>query len=65
MQLVKNINGEHILEPFCTYDYQMFGERRLLDDKLIFLQRQDKCAVSSFYMYNNFYVSFVFVIEKL
>uniref|UniRef100_M1ADY6 1-O-acylglucose:anthocyanin-O-acyltransferase n=1 Tax=Solanum tuberosum TaxID=4113 RepID=M1ADY6_SOLTU len=48
-QLVKNINGEHILEPFCTYDYlqgpyQMSGERRLLDEKLISLQRQDKCA---------------------
>lgn len=51
MQLVKNINGEHILEPFCTYDYlqgpyQMSGERRLLDDKLISLQREDKCDVS-------------------
>nr|XP_010320338.1 serine carboxypeptidase-like 17 isoform X2 [Solanum lycopersicum] len=48
-QLVKNINVEHVLKPFCTNDddpkdvYQMTSERRLLDDKLISLQREDKC----------------------
>ncbi|XP_010320337.2 serine carboxypeptidase-like 13 [Solanum lycopersicum] len=48
-QLVKNINVEHVLKPFCTNDddpkdvYQMTSERRLLGDKLISLQREDKC----------------------
>ncbi|KAL3340474.1 hypothetical protein AABB24_028886, partial [Solanum stoloniferum] len=48
-QMIRNINVEHVLKPFCTNDddpkdmYQMTGERRLLDDKLISLQREDKC----------------------
>ncbi|KAL3371942.1 hypothetical protein AABB24_008470 [Solanum stoloniferum] len=48
-QMTRNINVEHVLKPFCTNDddpkkiYQMTGERRLLDDKLISLQREDKC----------------------
>ncbi|KAL3371945.1 hypothetical protein AABB24_008470 [Solanum stoloniferum] len=49
-QIVSNINVEHVLKPFCKNDddlrspYQMSGERRLLDDKLISLQHEDKCA---------------------
>ncbi|XP_059281575.1 serine carboxypeptidase-like 13 [Lycium ferocissimum] len=49
-QIVSNINVEHVLEPFCVSDddlqrpHQLSGERRLLDDKLISLQRGDKCA---------------------
>ncbi|KAG5613110.1 hypothetical protein H5410_024391 [Solanum commersonii] len=48
-QMIRNINVEHVLKPFCTNDddpkniYQMTGEGRLLDDKLISLQREDKC----------------------
>ncbi|WMV27450.1 hypothetical protein MTR67_020835 [Solanum verrucosum] len=49
-KIVSNINVEHVLKPFCKNDddlrspYQMSGERRLLDDKLISLQHEDKCA---------------------
>ncbi|KAM3342028.1 serine carboxypeptidase-like 18 isoform X2 [Capsicum galapagoense] len=49
-QMVRNINVEHVLKPFCKSDDDLlgphrilFGERLLLD-KLISLQREDKCA---------------------
>ncbi|PHT30503.1 Serine carboxypeptidase-like 19, partial [Capsicum baccatum] len=49
-QMVRNINMEHVLKPFCKSDDDLlgphrilFGERLLLD-KLISLQHEDKCA---------------------
>ncbi|KAM3304878.1 hypothetical protein P3S67_011744 [Capsicum chacoense] len=49
-QMVRNINVEHVLKPFCKSDDDLlgphrilFGERLLLD-KLTSLQREDKCA---------------------